>query len=247
MWVTGDIWKPDFQFFWIFRCHKCLFRRCTAVIKHSWTGANRVASLQSLFSALCLLSSEWKQSGRKEESKAVCSHLWRGATGFLSLFPLTPMRCCLPQAAEKGQASSFTNSSHFNCSLPLSGPNFLSFTSLLDWFQEVCIHLQKAKKATSNSHGWNYLINRMGWADVEYSQNTVKNVIFIQEAPIDIYKIKKGKNKCFPPIRQPLLLHMYSLLLAFFWFIYQNIGDWLSRCRVTKWSTYFLVKYFIAS
>lgn len=148
-----------------------------------------------MLSGFCLLSSEWEQSGTKEESKAVCSHLWRGAILFLRLFLLTLMHCCILQAAEKGQASSFTNSLHFNCSLPLSGPDFHSFTFLLDWFQEVCIHLQKAKKAISNSHGWNYLVNRMGWADVEYSQNTVEDAIFIQEAWIDVYKIKKVRTE----------------------------------------------------
>lgn len=39
----------------------------------------------------------------------------------------------------------------------------------------------------------------MGWADVEYSQNTVKDAIFIQEAPIDVYKIKKVRTKAFHP------------------------------------------------
>lgn len=32
----------------------------------------------------------------------------------------------------------------------------------------------------------------MVWADVEYSQDTIKDTLVIQETPIDVYMIKKG-------------------------------------------------------
>lgn len=68
----------------------------------------------------------------------------------------------------------------------------LLFKSLLDWLQGVCIHLQEAKNKASNSHSWNYLVNTMVWADVEYSQDTIKDTLVIQETPTDVYMIKKG-------------------------------------------------------
>lgn len=56
---------------------------------------------------------------------------------------------------------------------------------------------KQRKNKASNSHGWNYLGNRIVWSDVEYSQDTIKDALVIQEAPIDVYMIKKVKTKVF--------------------------------------------------
>lgn len=91
----------------------------------------------------------------------------------------------------------------------------LLFKSLLDWLQGVCIHLQEAKNKSSNSHGWNYLVNTMVWADVEYSQGTIKDAFVIQKTPREVYMIKKGKDKSLQLKRHPFLSNVYCLLLAF--------------------------------
>lgn len=48
---------------------------------------------------------------------------------------------------------------------------------------------------------------------MEYSQNTIKDALVIQEAPIGVYMIKKGKDKSFPPQRT----HSFCVYIPYYW------------------------------